>query len=247
MQSSKLLFNASSKEPIVEAYKTLRTNLKFSTLDQELSVLLITSAAVAEGKSTTAANLAITTAQTDEKVLLVDCDLRKPSIHRAFNLPNAVGLTNVLAEDLDFHKASKSINGLEILTSGTKPPDPSELLDSPRMEAFIQKASSECDLVILDAPPVLPVSDTAVLSKLADGVVIVLSYGNTTYETAIHAKESLEKVNANILGAVINNIPEKNRNRSGYGYYYGYAEKEKSKKKGPRVLGMREKTRKKRS
>ncbi|WZL79831.1 CpsD/CapB family tyrosine-protein kinase [Eubacteriales bacterium mix99] len=208
-----------------------------------MKVLLVTSAAAAEGKSTTASNLAITMAQTGKKVLLVDCDLRKPSVNKAFNLPNGEGLTNVLADALDYHEVCKYISGsdLEILTCGPKPPDPSELLGSKRMEEFIQKASAECDMVILDAPPVLPVTDSVVLSQLVDGIVIVLSYGKTTNEMALQAKESLKKVGANILGAVINNIPEREHSHNGHGYYYGYAEDSRSKRRKPRLMGVREK------
>jgi len=175
---------------------------------------------------------------------LVDCDLRNPSVHKAFNLPNGEGLTNVLADELDFHEVSKHLSGpdLEVLTSGPKPPDPSELLGSNRMKKFVEKASAECDMLILDAPPVLPVTDSVVLSRLADGIVIVLSYGKTTNEMALQAKESLKKVGANILGAVINNIPEREHSHNGHGYYYGYAEDSKTKnRRKPRLLGVREK------
>ncbi len=183
-------------------------------------------------------------AQTGKKVLLVDCDLRNPSVHKAFNLPNGEGLTNVLAESLDYHEASKHLSepDLEILTSGPKPPDPSELLGSRRMKEFVKKASAECDMLLLDAPPVLPVTDSVVLSQLVDGIVIVLSYGKTTKEMAVQTKESLKKAGANILGAVINNIPENDHSHNGYGYYYGYDEESKSNsRRKPRLLGVREK------
>ena len=161
--------------------------------------------------------------------------MRKPSVHRAFGIPNEKGLTNLLAEDLDYHEIVNFIGvpGLEVLTSGPKPPNPSELLGMARMEAFIKKASTEYDLVVLDAPPVLPVTDAAVLTRLADGVIFVLSYGETVNEMAARAKESLEKVHARILGAVINNTPEKGL--GGYGYYYYYGENGRSKRR-PRLL-----------
>jgi capsular exopolysaccharide synthesis family protein len=208
------------KAPVEEAYKTLRTNIQFSSLDQERKILLITSASESEGKSTTAANLAIAMAQAGKSVLLVDCDLRKPSINRKFHLPNTKGLTNILAEGLDYREFSNSVGipGLDILTSGPKPPNPSELLGSSRMETFINMVSQEFDHVILDAPPVLPVTDAAVMSRLADGVILVISYGETSGESAALAKENLKNVNARIIGAVINNTPAK-----GVGGYYSYS------------------------
>jgi capsular exopolysaccharide synthesis family protein len=225
-----LLNNPTIKAPVKEAYKTLRTNIQFSSLDQERKVLLVTSASEAEGKSTTASNLAIAMAQAGKRVLLIDCDLRKPVVHRTFHLPNMKGLTNILAEDLDHTEICNSvgIQGLDVLTSGPKPPNPSELMGTLRMETFIKAVSQEYDQIIMDAPPVLPVTDAAVLSRLTDGVILVLAYGQTSREAAAQAKESLGNVNARIIGAVINSFPANGRGGY-YGYYY-YSEEDTGKK-----------------
>ena len=213
---SRLLFSPSMKAPVIEAYKILRTNIQFSNVDDNLKVILVTSSSQQEGKSTVSCNLAISMAQANNKVLLVDCDLRRPSIHRNFHLLNVKGLTNVLAEKIDYREISNVVGvpRLEVLTSGPKPPNPSELLGSARMEAFIQSASNQYDFIILDAPPVLPVTDAMVLSKLADGVIFVIKYGHVPRDKAKSAVESLERIGTKFLGAVINDIPEK-----GIGYY----------------------------
>lgn len=222
LKSTKLISNMSMKAPIAEAYKTLRTNIQFSSLDKQTKVIMVTSTSPSEGKSTTASNLAITMAQSDKKVLLIDCDLRKPSIHRAFNLLNTKGLTNVLVEDLDYRDICNTVGvpNLEILTTGPKPPNPSELLGTVKMETFIGMVSQDYDMVIIDTPPVLPVTDAAVLCRVVDGVIFVVDYGQTTFDMAIIAKETLDKVNAKIIGTVINKVPTKGLGRYNYYYYY---------------------------
>jgi capsular exopolysaccharide synthesis family protein len=217
-----LITNPKTKSPVVEAYKVLRTNIQFLGMEKQLKVILITSTNASEGKSTTASNLAITMAQADKRTLLMDCDLRKPSIHRPFGLLNEKGITNVLAEGLDFHTVCNSVGvqNLDVLTSGPKPPNPPELLGSSKMQAFIKIVAEEYDVVIIDAPPVLPVTDAAVLSVLADGVILVISYGETSNHSLIQAKETLEKVDANIIGTIINNTPTKGYRAYSYYYYY---------------------------
>lgn len=234
MADSKVIItNESLKSPIAEAYKTLRTNIQFSGLDKELKVIMVTSGQQSEGKSTTAANLAITMAQTDKKVLLIDCDLRRPSLHRAFSILNVKGLTNVLVQDLDYKEICNTVGvkNLEVLTSGPKPPNPSELIGTLKMESFLSEVSSEYDTIIIDAPPVLPVTDAVVLSRLVDGLVLVAAYGVTTYEAAQDSKEALEKVGAKILGVVINGYPfEKSGGR--YASYYEDVNDTTKKKRG---------------
>jgi capsular exopolysaccharide synthesis family protein len=225
LKSSKLLTSSQFKAPIAEAYKTLRTNIQFSSLDNPIRVILVTSSGPSEGKSTTAANLAISMAQSDKRVLLLDCDFRKPSLHRAFNIVNAKGLTNVLVEDLHYLEITNDvgIQNLQLLTSGPKPPNPSELLGSAKMKHFVDTLKESYDIVILDTPPLLPVTDAAVLSQVVDGCILVVTYGLTSYEMAHRAKESLQKVGAKILGTVINNIPTRGH---GYSYYYYYYDNE---------------------
>lgn len=218
----KLITYEGAKSPIVEAYKTLRTNIQFSFPDGNLKVLLITSSGPAEGKSTTAVNLAITMAEADMKVLLIDADLRKPAQHRTFGISNTKGLTNALVENGDYKQLVQSpgIKGMDILTSGPKPPNPSELLGSEKMKHLLDSLKEDYDLIILDTPPVLPVTDAAVLSSLADGVVLVAAHGQATYDALYQAKASLEKVNAKIIGILLNRVPVSSH--GGYYYYYYY-------------------------
>lgn len=223
------------KEPIIEAYKTIRTNIQFSSLDKSVQLLIVTSANPQEGKSTTICNLAITLAQSEKKVLLIDCDLRKPTIHRAFNILNAKGLTNILAENLDYSLILNEVGipCLDVITSGPKPPNPSELLGSSKMKLFLNKLKQKYDFVLIDTPPVLPVTDATVLSQIVDGVILVTRYGRTTYDSIIKAKENLERVNANLLGTVINDMPLSGRHGSYY-YYYSNDADEKNKKRSSR-------------
>lgn len=232
---SKLITNPKIKGSVVEAYKTLRTNIQFLSVEKQLKVMLITSANASEGKSVTASNLAITMAQSDKRVLLIDCDLRKPSLHQAFGLLNEKGMTNVLVEGLDFHDICNTVGipNLEVLTCGPKPPNPPELLGSLKMEAFIKMVTNEYDIVIIDAPPVLPITDAAVLSRLVDGIIFVIAYGQTSYESAVQAKESLEKVDAKIIGTIINNTPTRGSRAYNY-YYYYYSDDDLSKRKSKR-------------
>jgi len=227
IKSTKLVTNESLKSPIAEAYKTLRTNIQFSLTDSNggLKVLLITSSGPVEGKSTTAANLAITMAQSDQKVLLVDCDLRKPVIHKAFSIINNKGLTNILVEGVAYENLVNTtfIDNLGVITSGPKPPNPSELLGSLRMKTLVDKLKENYDTVIFDSPPSLPVTDAAVLSKLVDGVIIIAEFGQTTFESLAQTKSLFDKVNARLLGVVLNRVPVNHRE-----YYYYYYQEDKA-------------------
>lgn len=236
-REQRLITNGDAKSPVVEAYKTLRTNIQFSSVDKEMKVVLVTSPSPSEGKSTTISNLAITMAQADQKVLLIDCDLRKPVIHKVFNIDNVKGITNILVEGIDYKSVlhNVGIENLSILTTGPKPPNPSELLGSARMQEFIASVRKDFDMILIDTAPAVPVTDPAVLSRLVDGVIIVVDYGTSTYEMALKAKENLERVNANILGMVINRVPV----TKSYGYYYYYYYYEDSDGKRRRVKKRR--------
>ncbi|MBT9139108.1 MAG: putative tyrosine-protein kinase YveL [Syntrophomonadaceae bacterium] len=240
IKSTKLVTNENIKSPIAEAYKTLRTNIQFSLTDANggLKVLLITSSGPAEGKSITAANLAITMAQSSQKVLLVDCDLRKPVVHRAFSLMNSKGLTNILVEGVACESLVNMtfVDNLEVITSGPKPPNPSELLGSIRMRTLVDKFKESYDTVIIDSPPALPVTDAAVLSKLVDGVIIVAEYGQTTFESITQTKSMFDKVNARLLGVVLNRVPANHRE---YYYYYYQEDKAGSAKNGRRSASVK--------
>ena len=231
-RTNHLIINEGVKTPIGEAYRTIRTNIQFSMPKGQLRTMLITSTGPEEGKSTTTANVAITMAESGNKVLLIDADLRKSVIHKMFELPNLKGLTNVLAEDLDYREILRStkVKGLDILTGGPKPPNPSELLGSDKMRTFLQSLTKDYDIIILDTPPVLPVTDAAILASLVDGVVLVSSYGQTTFEGLARAKVQLENVGAKILGVILNKVPASKRGGHYYYYYYydGYSSPGKS-------------------
>jgi len=196
--------------PISEAYRTLRINLQFATLGVQLRTLLVTSAGAGEGKSTTLANLAVIVAQTEQSVVVVDCDLRRPGLHKLFGLSNELGLTTMMADDhaLDEPPLQPTeVDGLRLLASGPLPARPPDLLGSRRMDRVIEKLLGEADLVILDAPPIMAATDALVLSTKVDGVLLVASAGTTKREQAQRAVERLNKVNARLVGAVLTNVP----------------------------------------
>jgi capsular exopolysaccharide synthesis family protein len=200
-----------------EAYRTLRTNIQFSSLDKPLHTLLATSTAPDEGKSTTLANLAVTMAQAEQRVILVDCDLRRPTLHTLFDLPNEAGLTSMILaqEDAPAPLQDTGVTGLSLLTSGPLPPRPADILGSRRMDAVIARLRAVADIVLFDTPPVVAVTDAAVLATRVDGVLLVFQAGKTSRERARQAREILEKVKANIVGVVLNNAQVE----QGYGYY----------------------------
>ncbi len=207
--SLSLITISNPRSPISEAYRTLRTNLEFSSLDKPIRTMVVTSAAPEEGKSTTLANLAVTIAQAGKKVILVDCDLRRPSLQKIFNARAAAGFTDMMRDDAKMSKPPLQETGvpdLRLLTSGTLPPNPSELLASRRMGEVIAALQTQADMVLFDAPPVIAVTDAAVLASKVDAVLLVVSAGKTKREHAKKAKALLEKVNARLIGTVLNNV-----------------------------------------
>lgn len=196
------------RSPAAEAFRTLRTNVQFSSVDQPIRTLLLTSTSAEEGKSTILANLGVTFAQAGTKTLLVDCDLRRPSLHQLFELDNATGLTTaVIGETNDpLPVCETPVANLWVLPSGPLPPNPAELLASKRMDAIIQRLKEQAELVLFDAPPVIAVTDAAILAGKVDGVLLVFAAGKTKREHASRAKTALERVNARILGTVLNNV-----------------------------------------
>ncbi|GAB4556797.1 MAG: CpsD/CapB family tyrosine-protein kinase [Anaerolineae bacterium] len=197
------------RSPVAEAYRSLRTNLEFCSLDEPLRTLLVTSPSPDEGKSTTLANLAVTTAQAGRRVIIADCDLRRPRQHEIFGVSNSVGLTTMVRDDQALAQPplqETEVPGLRILPSGPPPPNPAELLASQRMSQIIERLQQEADMVLFDAPPVIAVTDAAVLSTKVDGVLLVINAGTTRREYALRAKELLARVNARLVGAVLNNV-----------------------------------------
>lgn len=215
-----LITKVSPKSPISEQYRTIRTNIQFSSVDEALRSIVITSTGPGEGKSTTVANLAVVFAQQGKKVLLIDADLRKPTVHYTFQMINSVGLTNVLTRQISFNEAIREtdVENLHILTSGPIPPNPSELLASNAMKKLLEDTKEYFDLVLFDAPPILAVTDAQVLANLTDGSVLVTSSGSTDKDAAIKAKDLLKNAKAKLLGAILNN--KKITNDASYYYYY---------------------------
>lgn len=208
------------KSAAAEAFRTLRTNIQFSSLDEELKTITVTSTQPGEGKSTIISNLAVTIAQTGKKVLLIDCDLRKPTVHKKLGLSNQEGLTSLLAKEKTFDEVirASSIPNFYVLTSGPIPPNPAELLGSKKLRGLLRELEGVFDMILLDAPPVLAVTDAQVLSTFCNGVVFVAGYGQAEKHAIVTAKELINKVGGKILGVVINKVPSKSKSY----YYYNY-------------------------
>lgn len=207
-----------ARSPQAEAYRSLRTNLEFSSLDHPLHTLLITGAEPNVGKSTTLANLGVIYAQSGKRVVLVDADLRRPQLHQIFGLSNNTGLASaILNNDSELPLQESGVPDLRVLTSGPMPPNPADLLATQRMDKLLAQLREEADIILLDAPPVIAVTDAAILATKVDGVLLVVSAGQTKREHAQRAKALLEKVNARIVGAVLNNAALDSNMLSYYG------------------------------
>jgi capsular exopolysaccharide synthesis family protein len=214
-----LIAHKNPKSATAEAYRTLRTNLGFAELDQPCRSIMISSTEPMDGKSTIIANLAVVMAQAGKKTLLVDCDLRKPVQHRMFGVHNHKGLTNCLLQHLDVEEAAHQgiVDNLTLLTSGPIPPNPAEILSSERTRNLWPALLKKYEYVFIDAPPVLAVTDAAILSTQVDGVILVVSSANTRIDLARNAQEQFIKANARIIGVVLNKIKVEKHD---YNYYY---------------------------
>lgn len=209
------------RSPIAESYRMVRSNIQFMFIDNPGRAILVTSPVAGDGKSTTAVNLAIAMAQNDNKTILVDADLRDPELHKILDVSNYNGLTEQLRQpesQAKTHLHDTEVKGLQLLTAGKHPPDPSELLGSQRMKRLVESLTFEADVVIFDSPPAAYLTDAAILSRLVDGVVLVVSVGETRRDEARQAIFNLEQAGANILGVVLNGVTEK---RGSYYYAYG--------------------------
>ncbi len=228
--SSRLITFNLPRSPISEAFRVIRTNLGFAAIDDELKTLVITSSSPGEGKSTISANLGVVMAQTGKQVIVVDSDLRRPTQHQMFALPNNRGLTSALLDStvaITDHLQQTKVAGLRLLTSGPIPPNPSELLNSQRMGNIIEVLCDEADMVIFDTPPTLTVADAIILAPQVNGCVLIVDAGQTRQHSVAQAAERLRNSGANILGAVINQLKV---GSAGYYYedyhrYYDYASK----------------------
>lgn len=211
------------KSPTAEAFRTLKTNIQFSNFDSEVKTIVITSPNQGEGKSTIAANLACVVSEGNHKTLLMDCDMRKPRLHRKFMVSNETGLTNLLLGDTSIDDAIQKteIENLYILTCGTRPPNPASIISSAKMRNLLNALKEQYEYIIIDTPPVLPVTDAQILSTYADGCIIVVSSMETEKETLKKAKELLDNVNTKILGIVLNKIDTARKGYYNY-YYHSY-------------------------
>jgi capsular exopolysaccharide synthesis family protein len=228
MEKNKVMCEVNPRSKVSEAFRILRTNLQFSTVDQSFKSLLITSPGPSEGKSTVAANLGIVMAQAGARVILLDCDLRWAEQHRLFDLPNESGLTDVLVGSKEISQVLKdtTLPSLKIITCGSLPPNPAELLDSDKNREVLAELGEMADIVLIDSPPALMVADAAILASMVDGCVLVIKSAKTKIDAVRQAKEHLDKANARIVGTVLNAVEGSN----GYHYYDSYYYGKKNRK-----------------
>jgi len=218
-----LVTSLNHRSPVGEAYRILRTNLQFLSLDKPLRHLVVTSATPGEGKTLTSANLGVVQAQAGRKVVLVDADLRRPALNRRFELPGYSGLTSILAGEASLEDVLQPthVDGLYLLASGPIPPNPAELLGTQRLADLMDQLGELADLVIWDTPPVLNVSDASVLAARADGTLLVVRAGREPYSSAQRARDQLQQVGARTLGVVLDGVAAGGRSDYYHYYYYG--------------------------
>jgi len=230
---ARLITHLDPKSPVSEAYRALRTNLQFSKIDRKLEILLVTSAGPKEGKSTTAANLAIAISQTGRKVALLDADLRRPVVHSIFGQKKDNGLTNYMMGSIKYEDMFKPtfLENLVLVTSGALPPNPSEMLASQKMEEVLDRLRTDFDMVVVDSPPVIAVTDAAILSTKVDGTILVVSSGHTNRDALSRAQTLLDSVKSSMLGALLNGVNVEGMYGSYYYYYYHHYYSKPGKKK----------------
>jgi protein-tyrosine kinase len=219
MTTSRLITLSDPRSTVAEAYRTLRTNLMFSSVENPIHTLLVTSAAESDDKSTVLANLAVTFAQGGNKTILVDCDLRRPAQHEIWGIRSERGLTTMMLEDAAMSTpplVSTEVENLQILPCGPQPPNPADILGSQRMVSLIGVLKARANYVLFDAPPVLAATDAALLGSTLDAALLVIRAGHTRREHTTRAKQTLERVHVRIVGAVLSNAPAESTGR-----YYG--------------------------
>lgn len=222
--STPLITSLGTHHPRFEAVRILRTNLQFLDVDRDHKVITITSSLAGEGKSTTACNLSIALAQTGTRVVLVEGDLRRPRVSEYLSIEKSVGLTTVLVGRVNLDSALQQAGtpGLDVLTSGALPPNPSEILQTKAMTALVAELRHRYEVVLIDAPPLLPVTDASLLASISDGAILVVRHGATGREQIRTATDRLQSVGARLLGTVLSMSPARELSRYGYGYGYGY-------------------------
>ena len=230
------------KSPIAEAYRTIRTNISFSDVDNEIQTILFTSTKQNEGKSTVISNVAYSFSKLENcKVLIMDLDLRNPTVHKMFQVSNTYGIMEHLKNDRPLEKCIHKIEeNIHVLTTGAMPPNPSEILSSKKMVNFLENIKNHYDYIFIDTSPVGVVSDATVISKIVDGVMFIVGANETDLSHAEIAVENLKKADANVIGAVLNKYEMKETSYSYYGYYYKQdaAPSSKSARKKNKKLGL---------
>lgn len=215
-----LITQLNPKSPISEQFRTIRTNIQFSAVDEDIRSILVTSAGPGAGKSIISANLAVVYAQQGMKTLLIDGDLRKPTVHYTFRLGNLRGLSTVLIGESSFGNSFEetAVENLHVLSCGPIPPNPAELLASKRMKELLRSVEEMYDIVVIDTPPVMAVTDAKILSNIVDGAVIVVRSGTSEKEDVKKTYEEIADSNTKILGAILNDVEKE---EGSYYYYYG--------------------------
>ncbi len=242
---SRMISHYDPKSTVAEAYRTLRTNIQFLNPDKPIRSMVVSSAGPGDGKSTTVVNIAIAFASLEKKILLIDADLRKPVLHKVFDVPKSPGLTQRLIQDLNDQDVIREteVPNLYLVTCGDIPPNPSELLASQKLKDFIERMKEKFDIILIDSPPIIAVTDASILSKMTDAILLVVKAGNTDVRVLKRAIDLLTQVKTNLVGAVLNGVNISAGYDSYYYYYHYYyyyadtGEKKKSDKRSRRRRG----------
>lgn len=222
------IYDKLPKSISVEAYNSIRTSIKYASIDKKVKTIVITSSVPGEGKSTVVGNIGMSLAKDGSRVLIIDCDLRKPTIHRKFKISNEKGLTDCLINRNTLKEVVQQYSDrLFIITAGTIPPNPSEIVGSKTMEAFINELSINYDYIVLDTPPLLAVTDAQLLAAKSDATLFVVRYGKTKEKLILKGYKELTKVKANVIGSILNVV--ESGERGAYYKYYGVDKREKQK------------------
>jgi capsular exopolysaccharide synthesis family protein len=208
------------RSPAAESYRKIAANIEFANIDGNIKTIMMTSSLASEGKTTTISNIATIMTEQDKKILIIDLDLRKPAVHKQFNLSNNTGLTDLLLKKDDYKNYTKQVYPkLDVITSGKVPANPSEIVNSKALQDVIKELSFHYDYIFIDAPPIIAVSDPITIAKFSDAVILTIAYSNTEKELAKKAIDSLRSVNANIIGTILNKVPITKENKYYYSYY----------------------------
>ncbi len=208
------------RSPIAESYRKIAANIEFANIDNNIKTIMGTSSLASEGKTTTISNIACVMTDTKKKILIIDLDLRKPALHKQFKVSNKLGITDLLINKDDYKKYLINIfPGLDIITSGKVPSNPSEIVNSKAIKDIIEELSSDYDYIFLDTPPIVLVSDPLTIATYSDAVILTIAYSETEKDVAKKTIDSLRRVNANIIGTILNKVPVTNHNKYYYDYY----------------------------